>query len=196
MDSFKIERRNDLLAGYLGSVRGAARIVQLRYRVPLDYYDDLVSEGVLGLIESADRYDPKLQSDLWAFAQRHVYGRMTRLLCSRPLVHCRGRALFTETLRRTHAAHKNCRLEPVALDDAERREEYDLCAAACQSLTAHRDREVGLLMLSDLSLADISKALGISYPKVKRASHRVVSGVRKRLGTGLSMDVFPEERKT
>jgi RNA polymerase sigma factor (sigma-70 family) len=175
----KIAERNALVEGCLPKVRAAARTFQFRYRLFLDY-DDLVSEGVLGLIESMSRYKPELQPDPWTFAQRHVYGRMIRMLSKQSLVHCRGRALNTETLSREHC--RNCLQEPTVLEEIAAREELGLCMWACLNLTAHRDSEVGVLMMQGWGLREISDALGLSYPKVKRASHRVVAEVRKQIG--------------
>ena len=173
-------QRNTILVDYLGKLKLAASTFQRRYNIRLDY-DDLVSEATLGLIESLDRYDPNLQTDIWTFAQRHIYGRMVRSLSKHSLVNCRGHTLDTEPLSRKNIGHRNCWFNPTVVDQIEEWEKHNLCVQVCHSLTAHRDKEVGLLMLEGWSLHEISDTLSISYTKVKRASHRVIDEIRKRL---------------
>ena len=176
-----LPQRNFLLEKYLPKLRAVAYTFRRRYRITLDY-DDLVSEATLGLIESLDRYNPKVGTDIWTFAQRHIYGRMIRWLSCSSLVHCRGRTLDTEPLTKNHILHPRCMVIPHMEDYLEDGERMGLCIHICESLTTHRDKEVGLLMLKGWSLHEISNTLSISYPKVKRASYRVVVEIKKKVG--------------
>jgi len=65
--------KDQLLEKYLPLVRSIAHQIQQRLRIHLES-DELVQEGQIGLMEAADRFDPKLGVSFKTFAYYRVKG--------------------------------------------------------------------------------------------------------------------------
>jgi RNA polymerase sigma factor for flagellar operon FliA len=76
-----VHKRNELIERSMHLVRGEAE--RLRRRLPASVeLDDLVNDGVLGLMEALDRFDPS-KATLRTFAARRIRGAMLDGLRSR-----------------------------------------------------------------------------------------------------------------
>lgn len=70
-----VEARNDLIVAHLGLVKMLA--CRLAKRVPSQVeVGELISAGVIGLVDAAQRYQPSLGVPFDAFARRRVHGAM------------------------------------------------------------------------------------------------------------------------
>lgn len=70
-----LDQRNDLIVAHLGLVKTLA--LRLARRVPAQVeINELVSAGVIGLVDAARRYQPSLGVPFDAFARRRVHGAM------------------------------------------------------------------------------------------------------------------------
>ena len=70
-----VDKRNSLIVAHLGLVKALA--LRLAKRVPAQVeVNELVSAGVIGLVDAASRYEPSLGVPFDAFARRRVYGAM------------------------------------------------------------------------------------------------------------------------
>lgn len=73
-DSDRLSARNQLIEAHLDWVRMIARSVYLRVRVTTVDWSDYVQAATVGMIEAANRYDPKRGVEFRAFALRRVRG--------------------------------------------------------------------------------------------------------------------------
>jgi RNA polymerase sigma factor for flagellar operon FliA len=112
-----IDTRNSLVVEHLGLVKALA--LRLARRVPAQVeVSELVSAGVIGLVDAASRYKPSLGVPFDAFARRRVHGAMLdslRGLDWAPRSVRRMRREIDEAIARTRAA---CGREPEAVDIA------------------------------------------------------------------------------
>src|SRR5437016_5784897 len=69
------ELRNDLLLHYLPLVETCARRLAARLPAEVDV-EDLQIEGVLGLMDAIDQFDPGRGIKFETFAPRRIYGAM------------------------------------------------------------------------------------------------------------------------
>lgn len=70
-----VDKRNNLIVAHLGLVKALA--LRLARRVPAQVeVNELVSAGVIGLVDAATRYEPSLGVPFDAFARRRVHGAM------------------------------------------------------------------------------------------------------------------------
>jgi RNA polymerase sigma factor for flagellar operon FliA len=70
-----VDKRNSLIVAHLGLVKALA--LRLAKRVPAQVeVNELVSAGVIGLVDAASRYEPSLGVPFDAFARRRVHGAM------------------------------------------------------------------------------------------------------------------------
>lgn len=70
------QRRNALVCEHLEWARRVARSVFLRLRIPAVDWADYVQAATVGLIEAADRYDPRYGVPFRAFAVQRVRGEV------------------------------------------------------------------------------------------------------------------------
>lgn len=72
----RVEARNALVQSNLDWARRVAKSVYMRLRIPTVEWSDYVQAATVGLIESADRYDPSHGVPFQAFAIRRVRGEV------------------------------------------------------------------------------------------------------------------------
>jgi RNA polymerase sigma factor FliA len=91
-------RRNEYVTRYYPFVERVAR--RLARRLP-DHValDDLISSGAIGLIEAADRFDPKQGQNFEGFAERRIKGAMLDDIRRRDSLSRDMRHLWTELRR-------------------------------------------------------------------------------------------------
>lgn len=65
--------REALVVSHLGHVRGVAAVVKRRWPRAVDL-DDAIADGVVGLVQASQRYEPESGVPFWAFAARRVRG--------------------------------------------------------------------------------------------------------------------------
>lgn len=71
-----VESRNDLISEYRSFVGQVAAQLITASRIPVDFYDDLVADGYLGLVEAAERYKPTAEGTFKKFAFLRIRGAM------------------------------------------------------------------------------------------------------------------------
>jgi RNA polymerase sigma factor for flagellar operon FliA len=120
--------RERLILRYMPLVHSTVRRLGLRG----DEYDDMVGQGVLGLICAVDRYDPARGASFSTFASRHVEGRVRdSLRALDPLSQTARRRLRRVELAEDHLAQQLGRAPAEA--------ELAVCAGlALRSLRAAR----------------------------------------------------------
>jgi RNA polymerase sigma factor for flagellar operon FliA len=70
-----LERRNQLVLAHVGLVKALA--IRLAQRVPASVeVNELISVGMMGLVEAAQRFDPSTGVPFDAFARRRIHGAM------------------------------------------------------------------------------------------------------------------------
>lgn len=229
------EERDRLVMAHLPLVKILAQ--RLSQRLPSQVeFSELVSVGVLGLIEAANRYEPSLGVPFEAFARRRIHGSMLDSLRSldwapRSMRRLRRemdgaiarlradlgrepledeiatalkmtaaeferaleqlRILEAATIRPLETGADGESILDVAIDPGdgpaaqfERGELRRRLAAAIQVLP---DRERKILALSyehELTLAEISKVLGVSESRVCQLRSLAVSRLRSTLANG------------
>jgi RNA polymerase sigma factor for flagellar operon FliA len=227
------EERDRLVMAHLPLVKILAQ--RLSQRLPSQVeFNELVSVGVLGLIEAANRYEPSLGVPFEAFARRRVHGAMLDSLrgldwAPRSLRRLRRdvdstiarlrselgrepnegeiaaamrlspaelekaleqlRVLETATLRPLDAAGPDGEsLLDVAIDPGEgpalQFERGELRRRIATAIEGLPERERKILSLSyehDLTLAEISKVLGVSESRVCQLRSLAVSRLRSSL---------------
>jgi RNA polymerase sigma factor (sigma-70 family) len=79
------KERQDLIQAFLPSIAGVARLYQSS---PAVSRNELMQEGVVGLLRALERYDPQLGTPFWAYASWWVRQAMQQLVAelSRPMV--------------------------------------------------------------------------------------------------------------
>ena len=111
--------------------------VARRYRgTPTLHRDELLQEGVVGLLRGLERYDPSLGTPFWAYASWWVRQAMQHLVSevARPVVLSDRAARQLARLKRAHADHVQAhRSEPTS---AQLAAGSGLCASQVQSLVA------------------------------------------------------------
>jgi RNA polymerase sigma factor for flagellar operon FliA len=229
------EERDRLVMAHLPLVKILAQ--RLSQRLPSQVeFSELISVGVLGLIEAANRYEPSLGVPFEAFARRRIHGAMLDSLRSldwapRSMRRLRRemdgaiarlradlgrepledeiatalkmtaaeferaleqlRILEAATIRPLETGADGESILDVAIDPGdgpaaqfERGELRRRLAAAIQVLP---DRERKILALSyehELTLAEISKVLGVSESRVCQLRSLAVSRLRSALADG------------
>jgi RNA polymerase sigma factor for flagellar operon FliA len=111
------EERSELILRYLPRVKWiASRIYE---RLPDEvFFEDLVSAGVLGLIEAIDRYDPRYKVKLSTFADHRIRGAILDSVRDFDGVPAHKRPKMKELRRAEGAAAQRLRRTPEAEDVA------------------------------------------------------------------------------
>ncbi len=70
-----LEAREKLIMAYAPLVRSCASALRLRLPPELEY-GDLVGNGMIGLVEAVERYDPEANPDFVSYARKRIFGAM------------------------------------------------------------------------------------------------------------------------
>src|SRR5579871_1917981 len=97
-----VARRNELAAKYFPYIEKVARRLARRLPAHIDI-DDLISAGVIGLLEAAERFDPTRVNRFEAFAEFRIRGAMLDDLRSRDTLSRDMRRLSNELREATRS---------------------------------------------------------------------------------------------
>lgn len=112
-----LARRNDYAIRYHGLVEKVARRMARKLPAHVDL-DDLVSTGMLGLLEAAARFDPDRGEKFEAFAEFRIRGAMLDGLRSRDSLSRDMRRVSTELKRATTDLANQLGREPSEIETA------------------------------------------------------------------------------
>lgn len=196
--------RNRLVEYYLPSVEGHARRLMMQRPQHTIELDDLVSLGVMGLMEAIPRFDPARNIKFETFAKRRIIGAMVdglrradHLTRSDRAKVKRVREMAESTTLEELAAHMKCtaaraaHLQRLACDDRPCQQDAidpkprpgavaelkDTWCHLTRGLTPFESVLLKLCVLEEMSLTQASRVCGYS---VARAS-QVMRGLKDRL---------------
>lgn len=173
-----IEQRNRLVLQYSPLVKYVAGRLRTRLPESVDY-NDLVSDGIIGLMDAIDRFDPGRGLTFQTFAVPRIRGAMVDALRALDWVPRSVR----EKVRQIEQAQRSLEARLGRLpDDAEIADELDISVSALRDLYAKVSfTSVGTL--EDLELADDLAAAAtheIEDDQAKAALLRVVEQLPER----------------
>src|SRR5215203_5946826 len=143
---------------------------------------DLISYGMIGLIEAMERFEPRRQIRFETFAMQRIRGAIIDELRSLDWVprSVRSRARDIEAAN-SKLEHESAPDPQAALDTSEVK---DRLAEAIQDLPERETLVVALYYFENLTLREIGEVLGVTESRVSQLHSKAVLRLRSRLKTG------------
>ena len=160
------EAYSELISRHLPSIRRLAAI----YKTSPADRDDLVSEGILGLMNAINTYSPEKGASFGTYAGVCANNRIINALKKQQRI--RGREGSFEEIR----AETTLNPEKIVLDREVLREVFSEIETNLSDL----EREVFGLYLAGVSYEETAKLLGIDYKSVDNALARVRRKLRRK----------------
>jgi RNA polymerase sigma factor (sigma-70 family) len=171
-----LEERNILILGYLPKVIILAKLFIKRHKLLLDF-DDLVQEGILGVIECSNRMDPK-KEEFWKYAQFRVWGRMLYLLYHLPIVDGKRHATYNIGINEAILNIPNNKRSEFKISELEEENKLRLFKKSLAFLSK-RDRDVGELLIHGVTRHEIAKKLKVSFDTIRRSYRRLLAKAKE-----------------
>lgn len=187
-----VAQRNDLVEKHLDVVRNLARVVSRRLPGGAELEEDLYQNGVIGLIQAAERFDPSRGLAFNVYCLRRVAGAMWDSVRGRnyPLQSTSIEQLLGDPRRICNDLHDhpgaqytNCADTPwwTPSETPNYEEQIDrerAASRALETLPARQRRVVEMHYLEDRSLASLPPDLGCSKSYVKKLHVAAIRSLR------------------
>lgn len=165
-----------LIVDSLPRVRGVVHRLMLRMPWAAqthELFEDLQQEGVIGLIQSIDRFDPSNGAAFWTFAHTRVEGAMLDAL-RRIAGRSRngGSCVYFVSLPEGHASHDRALDQSEAVADVE---------SLLEHLPPRESNVVRRSYLQEHTMREIGQSMGVNGSRVSQLRTRAVQRMRARV---------------
>lgn len=176
-----VEARNAEVERWMPLVRQIARSICKKSAGKAEY-DDLVSDGAIGLMRAVERFDPSLGNSFQTFAAWRIRGAMQDGLRERDHLSRadRHRASLGETVGVRETLYE-CdvadRSECVEMQE----EDLRFRAMVFRGLSELQQAVVDMRYFAGMRMRDIGQTLGISESRISQVHSEALAHIRNRL---------------
>ncbi|RLI83608.1 hypothetical protein DRP04_00855 [Archaeoglobales archaeon] len=161
-----------------------AILIAVRFDPPPPYdIDDLVTEGIFGIMRAIEKFRPELGFSFTTYAAWWIYGFITRFIHSHQSPDCESVETIMDLLTGTEAVEEipHGTFDDLIDSDFDTMLENQLDLTKILSLVHGRERKILEGLLEQKSLRTIAKEWSISGQRVSQIYHRVIRAIQNQL---------------